>query len=229
MTPPRLDPRSPGAAGLPVPSTYLVTDRRRLRPEARTLAGELAALEAWIDAAVEAGLDAVQIRERDLPVRALTDVAIACCRRAAGQATRILINDRIDVALASGAHGVHLRADGPPASRVRTAGWQATGENLIGRSVHTLDEVAAGQDADYLIFGPVFPTRSKPAGSPTAGLEGLRAAVTASRVPVLAIGGIDGTNARACLDAGAAGIAAIGLWMPGPDLGARVWAVREKR
>jgi len=100
---------------------------------------------------------------------------------------------------------------------------------LIGRSTHTLDEIAAGQDADYVIFGPVFPTPSKPPGSPAAGLDGLRAAVAASRVPVLAIGGIDGTNARACLDAGAAGIAAIGLWMPGPDLGARVWAVREKK
>jgi len=113
MTPPRLDPRSPGEWGLRVPSTYLVTDRRRL-PEARTLAGELAALEAWIDAAVEAGLDAVQIRERDLPARTLTDVAIACCRRAAGRPTRILINDRMDVWLASGADGVHLRADGQP-------------------------------------------------------------------------------------------------------------------
>ena len=232
MTPPRLDPRRRGKGGLPVPSTYLVTDRRRLRPEARTLAGELSALEAWIDAAVEAGLDAVQIRERDLPARTLTDLAIACCRRAGDGTTRILINDRIDVALASGAAGVHLRADGPPASRVSSfakATEDKPGRWLIGRSTHSLDEIAAGQDADYLIFGPVFPTPSKPAGSPTAGLDGLRAAVAASRVPVLAIGGIDVTNAGACLDAGAAGIAAIGLWMPGPDLDARVWAVRERR
>lgn len=206
-------------------SSYLVTDRRRIAAEARTLGDELRALDGWIDAAIDAGIDAVQIRERDLPARTLTDLTSRACRRAEGHATRILVNDRADVAVASRASGVHLRADGPPVSRVRACGppgW------LVGRSTHSLAEIAAAQDADYLIFGPVFPTESKPAGTPAAGLDGLRAAAAASRVPLLAIGGIDEASVQACLDAGAAGIAAIGFWRPGPDLAARVWSLREK-
>jgi thiamine-phosphate pyrophosphorylase len=207
-------------------ATYLVTDRRRLFPQARTRAEELRGLEAWIDAAIDAGLDIVQLRERDLPARVLTDLTTACRRRAEGGATRILVNDRIDVALAAGAAGVHLPAAGPPAARVRAASpatW------LIGRSTHTLDEIAAAADVDYLIFGPVFPTASKPPGAPTTGVAGLRAAVAAARVPVIAIGGIDAGTAPECLAAGAAGIAGIDLWRPGPDLAARVCAVRERR
>jgi thiamine-phosphate pyrophosphorylase len=210
----------------PRPLSYLVTDRGRAVPGARTLADELLGLEAWIDAAIDAGIDAVQIRERDLSARALTDLAIRICRRAEGGSTRVFVNDRADVALAAGAAGVHLRADGPPIARVRGCGpprW------LVGRSTHTLAEIGVAGDADYVIFGPVFPTESKPAGTATTGLAGLRGAVAVSRVPVLAIGGIDDSTTGACLDAGAAGIAGIGLWLPGPDLRARVWAVREKR
>jgi thiamine-phosphate pyrophosphorylase len=171
----------------------------------------LAAFERWLDAAIEAGPDLVQVRERDLEARALAGLTRRAVARAAGSGVRILVNDRADVAHAAAAAGVHLRADGPPASRVRSLSpirW------FITRSVHTLDEVSAQQDADALLFGTVFATRSKPEGSPVAGLEGLQAAAGASRVPVLAIGGVDAAGAASAVRAGAAGVAAIGVFLP---------------
>jgi thiamine-phosphate diphosphorylase len=123
----------------------------------------------------------------------------------------VVVNERADVALAAGADGVHLRGDGAPTARVRriaAAGW------IIGRSVHDVAEARAARAADYLIFGTLFPTRSKPAGAPVHGLDDLGAAVKAAGVPVLAVGGIDPARAAACRHAGAAGIAAIGVFLP---------------
>ena len=195
---------------LPRPCVCLVTDRRAVTPDARTTRDELIGLEAQLDAACEAGVDLIQVRERDIDGGALSAfVRRLVTRSPAG--TRIVVNDRADVAGAAAAAGVHLRADGPPASRVRTAAW---GPWLIGRSIHTSDEAAGANDADYLIFGTVFPSRSKPEGSPVSGIDGLGAACTASRLPVLAIGGISPDRVDACRAAGAAGVAAIGLFLP---------------
>jgi thiamine-phosphate diphosphorylase len=194
---------------LPRPAICLVTDRRQLTPAARTVHDEIVALENFLDAAVDAGVDAIQIRELDLDAGVLGALTARVVARAGAGPVQVLVNDRADVACAANAHGVHLRADGPPIAAVRSFSHSWT----IGRSVHDGDDLALYQDADYLIFGTVFETRSKPAG-PVAGVAALGAAVAASRVPVLAIGGVTPVRAVECGRAGAAGVAAIGVFLP---------------
>ena len=141
--------------------------------------------------AIEGGVDLIQVREKDLDgadllalVRAITDLA-----KSAGGRCRVLVNDRLDVALAARAAGVHLPSEGLPADAVRRAGGKRL---LIGRSVHSLaaarEAVKAGPD--YLFFGPVFETPSKVAYGPPQGPELLRKVTVAVRAPVWAIGGI---------------------------------------
>jgi thiamine-phosphate pyrophosphorylase len=215
-------------SALRLPAVCLVTDRRLLTPDARTTADEIANLEAFVDEAIGAGVDMVQVRERDLDAAVLRSLVARIMSRAAGGATCVLVNDRADVAIAAGAAGVHLRADGAPVDRARSLGppgW------IVGRSVHSAAEVDASQAADYLFFGTVFPSATKLAGAAAPhGLAALGDAVRRSRVPVLAIGGIDATSARRCREAGAAGVAAIGVFLPsGRAPGARgpADAVRE--
>lgn len=166
--------------------------------------------------AASAGVDLVQIREPDLEPRHLYRLVERCLDAAAGRATRILVNDRADVALSVGAHGVHLRADSYAADRVRAI---APSGFIVGRSVHDPDVAAAavaGGALDYIMFGTVFASASKPPGHPTAGIQGLAAAVAAARpLPVLAIGGVSTRSAPAIRATGAAGVAAIGLFLPG--------------
>ena len=207
---------------LPRPCLYAVSDRRLLAAGARTLTEELRQLDHWIDEGIAAGVDVIQIRERDLDAAPLHTLALRATARAGSSATMILVNDRSDVAAAAGAAGVHLRADGPPATRVRAIGPEGW---LVGRSVHTPAEAAAAHDADYVLFGTVFPSITKGAGAPHGEardtqrpgerdrLEALRHAVAASAGPVLAIGGITPDRARACISAGAAGVAGIGLFL----------------
>ena len=117
------------------------------------------------------------------------------------------------VAIAAGAAGVHLRSDSPPASRIRAFVPPAF---VIGRSVHSIAEIdatVADGGCNYLLFGTVFPSTGKPAGHPVAGLEALRAACARSPLPVVAIGGVDRSRLPAVADAGAAGYAAIELFM----------------
>jgi thiamine-phosphate pyrophosphorylase len=123
---------------------------------------------------------------------------------------RLLVNDRVDVAIAAGADGVHLKGDGPPAMRVREIvpeGW------LIGRSIHSVGEARRTGGEDFLFFGTVFTSRSK-AGSPVAGTDALADAAVVASVPLLAIGGVTAARAAACRDSGAAGVAAIELFLP---------------
>ncbi len=193
--------------GLSRPFLYLVTDRTRL---AGSGADPLRALEAQLDAAIAAGIDAIQIRERELDGGRLARLVTGVVKRAAGMPTRVFVNDRADVAEAAGAHGVHLRGDGPPVARVRT-----TYPNLlIGRSIHTPAEAAAHRDADYLLFGHVFPSPSKPGQAETGAAALRRAVAAAAGCEVVAIGGIDASRGRICIDAGASGIAAIGAFVP---------------
>jgi thiamine-phosphate pyrophosphorylase len=195
---------------LPRPAVYLVTDRRRLTPDARTTADELRALEALLVDALDAGVDAIQIREPDLDAAALLALVRRIVARAAGLPTGVLVNDRVDVAMAARAHGIHLRGDGFPVGEVR----QLEPDWIIGRSVHGTERLDVHRAADYLLFGTVYATASKPANWPIAGIRGLEAAVSRSAVPVLAIGGITPARARDCHRAGAAGVAAIGLFLP---------------
>ena len=165
-----------------------------------------------IRAAVAAGVDLVQIREPALDGGALTEAARSAVAAARGSRTRVVVNDRLDVALAAGAAGVHLRGTSFPALRARRAAPEGF---LIGRSVHSPAEAVeaeAAGDCDYLVFGTVFPSASKPADLAPAGLAALRDACAAVGLPVLAIGGVSLTNVRDVAAAGAAGIAAITLF-----------------
>jgi thiamine-phosphate diphosphorylase len=186
----------------------LVTDRRRLAPEASFDVARRRLLDQalW---AVASHIDLVQIRERDLdaaPLAALVNDVLRIC---AGSGTRVVVNDRLDLALGCGADGVHLRHDSVPAGRVRPI---VPPGFLIGRSVHSAAEAAEAGPVDYLIAGTVFPTRSKPA-APTIGLRGLAEIVQVSAVPVLAIGGVERDALDEVAATGAAGVAAIGLFI----------------
>lgn len=186
------------------PIACLITDRRRLADAS----GD--ALVSNVRAAAAAGVQLIQLRERDLDGRALFDLAERVVGAVRGTSARVLINDRLDVALAARAHGVHLRASSFLPSRVRAitpAGF------LVGRSVHSADEATAmaGEGADYLVFGNVFATASKP-GKPGVGLAALQELVRATPLPVLALGGVTRERVPELLAAGAAGYAAISLF-----------------
>ena len=194
----------------------LVTDRRRL-PAGPDAAGRLVHLVA---AAARAGVDLIQVRERDLGARDLQDLVRRCVRSVEGTAARVVVNDRVDVAVAAGAHGVHLRSDSMPAPAVRSLLPEGA---IVGRSVHRAGEASAVSRegaVDYLVFGTLFETASKPAEHPLGTLDDLAAACRAGeqgatgRVPVLAIGGMTVERAALAARAGAAGLAAIGLFIP---------------
>ncbi len=175
--------------------------------------------------AVDAGVDVIQVRERDLEARDLTIVVEALVAVSRGTATRVVVNDRLDVALASGADGVHLRSDSMAAADVRAL---APAPFLIGRSVHSVDEATAAGAVDYLIAGTVFPTASKPAGHAVIGLDGLRAIAAATAVPVLAIGGVTLDRIEVLAGSGAGGVAAIGLFSGPEPVDAVVRAARSR-
>ena len=187
------------------PVVCLITDRHQLTTP--TEEGVI----AQVAAAARSGVHLVQIRERDLEGRALLRLVRGCVAAVDGTSTRVLVNDRLDVAIAAGAHGVHLRGDSIPALRARTI---APGPFLIGRSVHDPDEaqrVTEEGGLDYLVFGPVFETSSKP-GRPAVGLEALRSVVSRTTLPVLAVGGVTNERAAMLTGVGAAGFAAISLF-----------------
>ena len=185
------------------------------------LGGPVDVLLARIDAAAGSGVHIVQIRERALDDGTLLQVVRQCLEAVRGTRTRVIVNDRVDIALAEGAHGVHLTGDSFSAQRVRTI---APANFLVGRSIHRPDDAAAaGRSADYLMFGTVFETPSKPGRAP-AGCAALAAAVRATPVPILAVGGVSEHTAADVARSGAAGIAAIGLFTRGeiPSAVARV-------
>jgi len=165
--------------------------------------------------AAAAGIDWIQIREKDLDTRPLAELARFAVDETRATSTKILINDRLDVALAAGATGVHLGEQSLPLERVNE--WRRSGGRLdfqIGVSCHSLDDARAAErnGADYIFFGPIFATPSKEAFGRPQGIECLQEVCSAIEIPVLAIGGVNVENARACIEAGAAGIAAIRLF-----------------
>jgi thiamine-phosphate pyrophosphorylase len=186
----------------------LVTDRRRLAPGASVdLACERVVAQAR--AAVHAAVDLIQVRERDLEARDLAGLVAAVKAITAGTASRVVVNDRLDVALACGADGVHLRADSIAVDAVRRIAPKGF---LVGRSVHGVADMPGAAGADYLIAGTIFPSASKEQGHATIGAVGLRAIAAASPFPVLAIGGVVEDRLDDVAAAGAAGIAGIGLF-----------------
>ena len=192
----------------------LVTDRRRLSRAPGGASPDQ--VVAQVRAAGRAGVDLIQIRERDLPARDLVALVRRCVAETAGKAVQILVNDRIDVAMAAGAAGVHLRADSIDAVAARTL---VPPDGIVGRSVHTAAEsgsAAARGGVDYLLLGTILPSASKTAGHALIPLDEVRQAAAGSAVPLLAIGGITLDGAEAVVRAGAAGVAAIGLFIPPP-------------
>ncbi len=157
------------------------------------------------------GVQWVQIREKDLTARELYELVSLAAALPRPPASKILVNTRVDVALAAGAGGAHLPAASPSPKTWRPA---LPGGFVLGVSCHTIEELqtAEAEGADYAIFGPVFTPRSKATGFPAAGLSGLAAATRAVKIPVLALGGISEENAPGCIEAGAAGIAGISMF-----------------
>ncbi len=161
--------------------------------------------------AISAGVDFVQIREKDLSDRDLFDLSFKVVGASAGTRCRILVNGRADVAVAAGAHGVHLPSAGLMISELRS--WLPNGF-LVGVSTHSLREArrAALMGADYVLLGPVYPTASKLQYGPPLGLEYLRHACRALSIPVFGLGGIHPEGVAPVLEAGAAGVAGISLF-----------------
>jgi len=171
--------------------------------------------DRWLDELATAGVDGVQIRDKTLPDADLLALARGI-RGALPEDIAVLINGRLDIAVAARCQGVHLPSDGVPAAALR----RGFGDRfLIGCSTHHLAEVEAARDAgaDYVSFGPIYPTPSKAAYGPPPGLAGLRRAV-ASGLPVLALGGISHQRIAETLAAGAWGVAAIRLFQDPAEL-----------
>jgi thiamine-phosphate pyrophosphorylase len=170
--------------------------------------------------AAAGGADWIQIREKDLEARALVELARFAAAETRATPARVFVNDRLDAALAAGAAGIHLGEKSLPLETVtewrRSAGRS---DFLIGVSCHSLDSARAAEQggANYIFFGPVFATPSKAAFGPPQGLEHLREICASVEIPVLAIGGVNLERVRACLDAGAAGIAAIRFFQEAVD------------
>jgi thiamine-phosphate pyrophosphorylase len=165
----------------------------------------------------EAGVDMAQLREKDLPARQVFNLARCILQPPVPEGFELFISERFDVALAAGAHGVHLGAAGPPVRRVR----RRVGRRLrIAYSAHSVVEAqdAVRQGADFATLSPVFPTRSKPMRSPPLGVEPLReAARRVGRGRLFALGGIDTARAALLRGTGLAGIAMIAEFMRSND------------
>jgi thiamine-phosphate pyrophosphorylase len=212
-----------------------VTDRHSLSPAESGETKE--ALLLKIEAAIAAGVDWIQIREKDLSGKECSLLTREALQRAANFApskaapTRILANDRLDVALSQRAGGVHLGEKSLLLAEARQL-VDSHGEQkdfLIGVSCHTLEaaRTAASGGADYLFFGPVFATPSKAAFGNPQGLARLAEVCRAVSIPVLAIGGVTLANTSNCLVAGASGIAAIRLFQDARDMSSRVQSLRK--
>lgn len=200
---------------LPSPCLMLVTDRHRCGP---------AGLSATVAAAVTAGIDALQLRERDLEPDELYRLALEF-RALTADRCLFIVNGRLDVALAAGADGVHLPERGLPLEAVLPICPPAF---LAGRSVHSPEgaEAAQAAGASYIQLGTIYPTESKPGLEP-AGPALVRAACARIEIPCLAVGGVDAGNAGDVLTAGASGVAVVSAILQAEDVAAAVQALRH--
>ena len=211
---------------LPSPIIYLITSGTTTgitTPDSP----EFSQLLTLINAAVDTEIPLIQIREKALNARVLYELTRLAVEIAQDSSTKVLVNDRFDVALAAGADGVQLTAQSLPTAVVRS---ETSDRFLIGVSTHSPGEAEAAQagGADFILFGPVFQTESKRQFGRPQGLNKLAEVVEAvESLPVIAIGGISLENVSRCLQHGAAGVAAIGLLKDSNNLAATVRSIRE--
>ena len=200
-----------------MPLAYYITDRQSC---------SLPILQQ-IQQAIDASVDLIQIREKDLATRPLLELASRALELAKGSRSKILINDRVDIALAGKLDGVQL---GHHSVEIGTVRKQLGEMNLlIGASVHSMEEflLAAAEGASFATLGPIFATPSKSAYGPPLGLELLTTVCQRAPIPVFALGGIGLENYRSCLAAGAAGVAAIRLFQTPETLGPAVQGIHD--
>jgi len=175
-------------------------------------------LEGIAGLLLSGAVDWVQIREKELSARELMELVRRAMAMPNPHSAKILVNSRVDVAMAARAAGVHL-----PAGSIVPSDWRTMTPAgfLIGVSCHAMDEVVRAQrdGADYVLFGPVFSPLSKTSDLVPRGLDELSRVSRAVRIPVLALGGITWENAGACVEAGAAGVAGITLFLTGGQVG----------
>jgi thiamine-phosphate pyrophosphorylase len=182
---------------------YYITDRHLL--------GGMERLLESVAKALVSGVDFLQLREKDLSARALLQLAITVKQLPNPRSTRILMNDRLDIALAADLDGVHLRAHSISPQQLR----QLTKPSfLVAVSCHSPTEakIAEEEGADFVVLGPIFPTPSKLSFGTPLGITAIQEAARVVRIPVLALGGVNEQNQELCREAGATGIAGIRLF-----------------
>ncbi len=195
-----------------------ITDRHALEPKPL--------LPRILDA-IHAGVNLIQIREKDLATRELLHLVKSAVDKARGTNTRILVNDRLDIALSLGAAGVHLGTQSMPAKAARASVPKGF---LVGVSCHSVQDTLAAEaaGADYVLLGPIFPTPSKLVFGPPLGLATLREAASRAKIPIFALGGLNVDRVKSCVEAGARGIAGISVFQDCPSLADRVRALRQE-
>jgi len=195
---------------------YVITDRRWGRSHLEVAR-----------AAIEGGATAIQLRDKEATTRELIEAGLALRELTREWGVAFIINDRVDVALAVDADGVHVGQDDMPAKLARKL---VGPDKIVGVSASTIEEAlqAEADGADYISASPVFATPTKPDAAPPTGLEGLRAIVEAVRIPVVAIGGINEGNVEEVIRAGAAGVAVISAVVGAPDIAAAARRLRQR-
>lgn len=204
---------------------YLITGGTTT-PSTTPNSPEFSAILNLVEAAAASAIPLIQLREKQLSARVLYELGVCASAIAHGTKTRLLVNDRFDIALAARADGVQLTSQSLPADVVRAA---CGGEFLIGVSTHSLDQalLARDQGADFVVFGPVFHTESKREFGAPQGVGRLRQLTTElGGFPVIAIGGVSLENVTECFAAGAAGVAAITLLSDAGKLAETVAAIQ---